>query len=129
MLFRSRHQVNNNKMVGVDLRLLRLSGSRQCLRKIVPWRPKIYNWQKKPNSTHDLKVTGSNFVSSNIIDGNGVQAMPGSIPETVFLVVLETSWERARNKFHNDCLYTSCLACSQQVSSTTKNTASAPNPG
>ena len=32
------------------------------------------------NSTHDLKVVCSNLVSSNILDGNGVKAMPGSIP-------------------------------------------------
>jgi len=32
------------------------------------------------NSTHNLKVEGSNLVSSKILDGNGVKAMPGSIP-------------------------------------------------
>jgi hypothetical protein len=32
------------------------------------------------NSTHDLKVVGSNLVSSNILDRNGVKAMPESIP-------------------------------------------------
>jgi len=31
------------------------------------------------NSTHDQKVVGSNLVSSKILDGNGVKAMPGSI--------------------------------------------------
>jgi hypothetical protein len=31
-------------------------------------------------STHDQTVVGSNLVSSNILDGNGVKAMPGSIP-------------------------------------------------
>jgi len=30
--------------------------------------------------THDHKVVGSNLVSSNILDGNGVKARPGSIP-------------------------------------------------
>jgi len=32
------------------------------------------------NSTHDQKVVGSNLVSPEILDGNGVKAMPGSIP-------------------------------------------------
>ncbi len=33
------------------------------------------------NSTHNLKIVGLNLVSSNILDGNGVKAMSGSIPE------------------------------------------------
>ncbi len=33
------------------------------------------------NLTHDLKVVGSNLVSSNILNGNGVKIMPGSNPE------------------------------------------------
>jgi hypothetical protein len=32
------------------------------------------------NSTHDLKVVGWTLVSSNILDGNSVKAMSGSIP-------------------------------------------------
>jgi len=31
------------------------------------------------NSTHDQKVVGSNLESSEMLDGNGVKAMPGSI--------------------------------------------------
>ncbi len=49
-------------------------------------------------------------------------------PEAVFLVVLETSWKRAGNEQGTSLImtvpYTSCLARSQLVSSTTKNTAS-----
>jgi hypothetical protein len=44
--------------------------------------------------------------------------------EAVFLVVLETRWGRARDEFHNDFTYTSCLARSQLVSNLTKSTAS-----
>jgi len=32
------------------------------------------------SSTHDLKVVGSKLVSSKLLDGNEVKAMPGSIP-------------------------------------------------
>ncbi len=32
------------------------------------------------NLTHDLKVVGLNLNSSNILDGNGVKAMPDLIP-------------------------------------------------
>jgi len=35
------------------------------------------NWKML---THDRKVVGSILVSTNILDGNGVKAMPGSIP-------------------------------------------------
>jgi hypothetical protein len=30
--------------------------------------------------THNINVVGSNLVSSNLLDGNGVKVMQGSIP-------------------------------------------------
>jgi hypothetical protein len=33
--------------------------------------------------THDLKVVGSNLVLSKILDGNGLKAMPGSVPALI----------------------------------------------
>jgi hypothetical protein len=36
------------------------------------------------NRTHNLKGLGSNLVSPNILEENGVKAMPGSIPVPKF---------------------------------------------
>jgi len=45
------------------------------------------------NSTHDRKIVGSNLVSSNILDGDGVEAMPGSIPAPNS----ESLWKNKKN--------------------------------
>jgi len=57
----------------------------------------FWKWEKKKtpikgvsqvlwlaNSIHNWKVVGSNLVSSKILDGNEIKAMPGSIPAPKF---------------------------------------------
>ncbi len=45
----------------------------------ISWRAALCS-QCLANLSYDRKVVGSNLTSSKILDGNGVKAMPGSIP-------------------------------------------------
>ena len=44
-------------------------------------------------STLDREVVGSNLVSSNILDGNGVKAIPGSIPAPNLGSIIKKRWK------------------------------------
>jgi hypothetical protein len=54
------------------------------------------------NSTHHQKVVGSNLVSSKILDGNGVKAMPFLHPILVHLKnkkIQAAKWDTPKNIF------------------------------
>ncbi len=81
-----------------------LSFSSRCLLRWDPIR-EWWMWQIEFIwHIHFVTLSRHTFLSLNVLDGIlTLEKTCLKCTEAIFLVVLETSWERARNEFHSDC--------------------------